>query len=330
MADVVALGELLIDFTQISSDDGGYPTLEAHPGGAPGNFLAALAKYGIKTALIGKVGRDQFGDMLCRTLKEAGISTAGLIRSPEVFTTLAFVTLDPQGERSFSFARKPGADTCLTFEEVDLDLIDQARAFHFGTLSLTHDPAKTATVRAVEYAKIRGKLMSFDPNLRKPLWDDLDRARNEMLWGISRAHVVKLSDEEVDFLWGCNAEEGANRLIEEYGVRMAMVTMGGRGCYLKNKVASCRIAPPPVTALDTTGAGDIFGGSALSGILEMDRDPAFLNELELQAVGFFASTAASLSTTRRGGLTSVPDRAEVVAHMRGCRIAAPLEFGEEL
>ena len=238
MYDVVTLGELLIDFAAISEDGDGYPTMAAHPGGAPANFLAALAKYGAKTAFLGKVGCDAFGDMLCGTLQKADIDIRGIVRDPEVFTTLAFVTLDEQGERSFSFARKPGADTRLTFDEVNLDLIDEARAFHFGTLSLTDDPARLATVRAVEYAKIRGKLITFDPNLRKPLWDNLDRARNEMLWGLSRAHVVKISDDEVDFLWGCSPEEGADRLLKEYGVRLAMVTMGPRGCILKNKKAS--------------------------------------------------------------------------------------------
>ena len=313
MYDVVTLGELLIDFAAISEDGDGYPTMAAHPGGAPANFLAALAKYGAKTAFLGKVGCDAFGDMLCGTLQKADIDIRGIVRDPEVFTTLAFVTLDEQGERSFSFARKPGADTRLTFDEVNLDLIDEARAFHFGTLSLTDDPARLATVRAVEYAKIRGKLITFDPNLRKPLWDNLDRARNEMLWGLSRAHVVKISDDEVDFLWGCSPEEGADRLLKEYGVRLAMVTMGPRGCILKNKKASCHVAPPKLTAVDTTGAGDIFGGSALSRILQYDKDPADFGEKELVDIARFATAAASLSTTRPGGITSVPERGEVEA-----------------
>ncbi len=313
MYDAVALGELLIDFSTDRVDEDGYPAMTARPGGAPGNFLAALAKYGAKTALLGKVGQDRFGELLCRSLERAGIDTRGVIRDPGVFTTLAFVTLDETGDRSFSFARKPGADTCLAPEEIRFHLIDQTRAFHFGTLSLTDEPARTATVRAVEYAKIRGKLISFDPNLRKPLWTDLNRARNEMLWGLSRADVVKISDNEVDFLWGCGPEQGVDRLLNQFGVQLAMVTLGPKGCLLKNRTACCKLAAPVVKTMDTTGAGDIFGGSALGRLLELGRDPGELEEEELTAIGRFACAAASLSTTRPGGLTSVPERAEVEA-----------------
>ena len=313
MYDAVAMGELLIDFSTDRVDEDGYPAMTARPGGAPGNFLAALAKYGAKTALLGKVGQDRFGELLCRSLERAGIDTRGVIRDPGVFTTLAFVTLDETGDRSFSFARKPGADTCLAPEEIRFHLIDQTRAFHFGTLSLTDEPARTATVRAVEYAKIRGKLISFDPNLRKPLWTDLNRARNEMLWGLSRADVVKISDNEVDFLWGCGPEQGVDRLLNQFGVQLAMVTLGPKGCLLKNRTACCKLAAPVVKTMDTTGAGDIFGGSALGRLLELGRDPGELEEEELTAIGRFACAAASLSTTRPGGLTSVPEWAEVEA-----------------
>ena len=179
MMDVVALGELLIDFTSVSCDADGYPTMAAHPGGAPANFLAALAKFGAKTALLGKVGRDAFGNLLVQTLKDAGIESKGIVMAEDVFTTLAFVTLDETGDREFSFARKPGADTCISFEELDLSLIDEAKVFHFGTLSLTNDPAKTATQKAVAYAKQQGKLITYDPNLRKPLWNDLEEASRD-------------------------------------------------------------------------------------------------------------------------------------------------------
>ena len=171
MKDVIAIGELLIDFACKSTDGAGYPTLAAQPGGAPGNFLAALQTYGCSTAMIGKVGDDAFGHLLVGTLQERGIETKGIIIDPKVFTTLAFVTLDATGNREFSFARKPGADTRLTANEVSYDLIDEAKVFHFGTLSLTGEPVRTATVQAVTYAKRAGKLISFDPNLRKPLWD---------------------------------------------------------------------------------------------------------------------------------------------------------------
>ena len=179
MMDVVALGELLIDFTNVSADADGYPTMSAHPGGAPANFLAALTKFGARTAFLGKVGTDTFGKLLTATLRKAGIDTRGLIAAEDVFTTLAFVTLDETGNREFAFARKPGADTQLSFEEIDLSLIDEAKVFHFGTLSLTDEPARTATYRVVDYAKRAGKLITYDPNLRKPLWNDLEEAKKQ-------------------------------------------------------------------------------------------------------------------------------------------------------
>ena len=213
MYDLTAMGELLIDFTQLSTDGEGYPTLAAHPGGAPGNFLAALCRYGASAAFLGKVGDDAFGRLLVDTLARAGIETRGIRVDPTVFTTLAFVTL-VDGERSFSFARKPGADTVLRFDELELSLIDQSRAFHFGALSLTDEPARSATRQAVAYARAQGKLVTFDPNYRPPLWRSEAQARAETLWGLEQADVVKLSDEELSFLWGCTPEEGARRLLE--------------------------------------------------------------------------------------------------------------------
>ncbi|MBQ9939550.1 MAG: carbohydrate kinase, partial [Oscillospiraceae bacterium] len=192
MMDVVAIGELLIDFTCVEKDGDGYPTMAAHPGGAPANFLAALAKFGAKAALLGKVGNDTFGKLLVNTLDSAGIETKGIVAAEDVFTTLAFVTLDATGDREFSFARKPGADTCICFEELNTDLIDEAKVFHFGTLSLTDEPARTATQKAVAYAKAQGKLITYDPNLRKPLWKSMDEAKTQRLWGLAQADVVKI------------------------------------------------------------------------------------------------------------------------------------------
>ena len=313
--DVVALGELLVDFTALGTDQNGDPTMAGHPGGAPSNFLAALSRYGAGTALLGKVGADHFGSLLLETLRQAGVDTSGVLTDPSVFTTLAFVTLDGQGNRSFSFARKPGADTCLRLEELDLSLIDQARVFHFGSLSLTDEPARTATREAVAYARQRGKLITCDPNLRRPLWTSLDEARKQILWGISQADVVKINGEEIRFLWNCGPEEGADRLLEEYGVQLTMVTLGEKGGYLKNASASCRMYCPPVRPVDSTGAGDIFGGAALSRLLTLGKAPADLTEQELEEVARFASTAASLSTERSGGISSIPDLENVLARM---------------
>ena len=316
MLDVVALGELLIDFTCVSTDAQGYPTMAAHPGGAPANFLAALAKFGAKTAMLGKVGTDAFGKLLLNTLDLAGISTDGMIASGDVFTTLAFVTLDKTGNREFSFSRKPGADTCLEFEELNLNLIDRARVFHFGTLSLTDEPARSATYKAVSYAKSAGKLITYDPNLRKPLWNDPEEARAQMLWGMTMADVVKISDEEVEFLWGMSAEEGAAFILKQYDVKLVFVTCGPNGCYFSNSQASGWVPSlSGIQVADTTGAGDIFGGIAVWKLLQLNKAPDTLSCQELTELVRFACTAAALSTTRPGGISSVPDYETVLQFM---------------
>lgn len=315
MIDVVALGELLIDFAAKSKDEAGYPTMAANPGGAPGNFLAALNAYGKKTAFLGKVGNDAFGHLLLGTLNGAGIETRGIVVDDSVFTTLAFVTFDERGDRSFSFARKPGADTQLTWEEIDKSLIDDARVFHFGTLSLTDEPVRTATQKAVAYAKERGKLITCDPNLRKPLWPSEDAAREQMLWSLRQADVVKISDNEVEFLWNCTPEEGADKLLKEFGVSLAMVTLGPDGCLLKTKNASFLASCPKVHPIDTTGAGDIFGGSALSRLLELEKSIDALTDEDLAYIGRFAATAASLSTEVSGGIPSIPEKDAVLKAM---------------
>ena len=316
MKDVVALGELLIDFAPVSTDESGYPTLKAQPGGAPGNFLAALQKYGCSTALLGKVGDDAFGHLLVGTLNEKGIETKGIVTDPAVFTTLAFVTLDATGNRSFSFARKPGADTCLRTDELDLSLLDDCRVFHFGTLSLTSEPARSATKAAVAYAKEHGKLISFDPNLRKPLWPSDESAKEQIEWGLHQSDIVKISDEEIEFLWGISPEAGAQKLLTEYGVRLVYATLGPKGCHVANAQGSCEVASPSgIHVVDTTGAGDIFGGSAMSQFLRLNKAPEALTVEELRAVTRFACCAASLSTQTHGGITSVVPEADVRAIM---------------
>ena len=306
MYDVVAMGELLIDFTCVSKDGEGYPTMAAHPGGAPANFLAALAKFGTSAALLGKVGNDAFGKLLVGTLEQAGIGTSGIIMTDDVFTTLAFVTLDETGNREFSFSRKPGADTCLRYDELNMELIDNAKVFHFGTLSLTDEPARTTTYKAVEYAKAAGKLITYDPNLRKPLWKDLEEAKKQLIWGMTKADVVKISDEEVEFLWGLGVEEGAEYILKNFDVKLVFVTCGADGCYFKNAVASGKVPSlSGIKVVDTTGAGDIFGGSAVYKLLQTGKAPETLNEDELREVVTFACTSAGLSTTKPGGISSV-------------------------
>lgn len=316
MLDVVALGELLIDFATLSVDESGYPTMAAHPGGAPANFLAALTKFGAKTALLGKVGTDAFGKMLTGTLQKAGIETKGLVYDDNQFTTLAFVTFDDHGDREFSFSRKPGADTCLTFEELNLSLIDEAKVFHFGSLSLTDEPARSATYRAVAYAKEQGKLITYDPNLRKPLWRDLEEAKKQLIWGLRQADVVKISDEEVEFLFGLGVEAGADYLLKNFDIKLVFVTCGADGCFFKNAKAQGKVpCLPGIHVIDTTGAGDIFGGSAVWKVLQTSAAPEALDEAQLLDVVRFACTSAGLSTTRSGGISSIPSYEEVLANL---------------
>ncbi|QUC68551.1 fructokinase [Aristaeella hokkaidonensis] len=314
--DVVALGELLIDFAPHSVNEAGYPVLSANPGGAPGNFLAALTKYGCRTAMIGKVGDDAFGKALVKTLEDAGIDARGIRIDPNVFTTLAFVSLDASGNRDFSFARKPGADTCLTPEEVDEELIADAKVFHFGTLSLTDEPAAGATRHAIELAKRHGALISLDPNLRKPLWKREEDAREAIEWSLHQADIVKISDEEIDWLWGFSPEEGAEKLLREYGASLVYATLGPKGCYAANGTNRVTVqSPSGIHVVDTTGAGDIFGGSATSQFIRCKKTPADLTETELRRIVSFACTAASLSTQTHGGIASVPEYSDVTRKM---------------
>ncbi len=314
--DVTALGELLIDFTMLSSTADGYPTMEAHPGGAPANFLAAIAKFGGQTALIGKVGTDTFGKLLADTLRRSGIDTAGLVTSEDVFTTLAFVTLDAQGNREFSFARKPGADMQLSFDEVKLPLLNNTRVFHFGTLSLTDEPSRTATYRTAEYARSHGALLSFDPNFRAPLWKNAEDAKAQMLWGLSHADVVKISDEETDFLFSLAPEAAAEHILRSFPVRLVYVTCGADGCFYRSKTAAGHVdALRDIHVIDTTGAGDIFGGSAMWKLLHIGKVPEELSDSELREIVTFACTAAGLSATKPGGIQSVPSLAEIECYL---------------
>lgn len=312
--DVVALGELLIDFAPVSRSETGYPVLAAQPGGAPGNFLAALNKFGLRTAMIGKVGDDMFGRLLLGTLQAAGIDTSGVLADPSVFTTMAFVSLDESGNRDFSFARKPGADTCLRPEEVNETLLRSTKVFHFGTLSLTDEPAAAATRKAIEDAKASGALISLDPNLRKPLWKSEEDAKSAIEWSLRQADIVKISDEEIDFLWGLSPEEGAQKLIREYGVSLVYATLGPKGCHAVTASQAVTVSSPSgIHVVDTTGAGDIFGGSAMSQFLRTGKAPKDLTEEELRRIVCFACTAASLSTQKHGGIASVPEETDVQA-----------------
>ncbi len=315
MLDVIALGELLIDFAAQGTDPAGFPTMKANPGGAPANFLAALNKYGKEVGFLGKVGDDTFGHLMLDTLKSAQIETRGVVLDANYFTTLAFVTFDDAGDRSFAFSRKPGADTQLHFHEVDLSMIDETKVFHFGTLSLTGEPMRTTTQKAVAYAKEHGKLITFDPNLRTPLWESLEQAKTQILWGLQQADFVKISDEEVTFLWDCTPEEGAQKIMDDFDVSLVLLTLGPQGAIAMTKNARGSATCPKVTPIDTTGAGDICGGSALSYLLDLGKEISDLTDQDLQGMARFATTAASLSTEGVGGIPSIPSKEKVLAQM---------------
>lgn len=301
----VALGELLVDMAGESADAAGYPTLKANPGGAPANFLAALCAYGISAGFIGRVGDDAFGRLLHGTLQKSGIDCSALQVDKAAFTTLAFVTLDGRGERSFSFARKPGADTRLELDDKARELIKSAELFHFGSLSLTDEPARSSTIQAVRLARESGALISCDPNLRLPLWDSAESAKSWMTWAVEQADIVKISDEEAEFMFGLSPEACADKLLRE-GKKAVFVTLGKDGCYYATGGERGYAKSPAVSPVDTTGAGDIFGGAAISMILKGES---------VKTAAEFACCAASLSTEKKGGISSVVAYEDVMSKM---------------
>ena len=309
--DVTALGELLIDFTENGTSAQGNPLLEANPGGAPCNVLAMLEKLGKKTAFIGKVGKDMFGEQLKTAVEEVGIDTRNLVMDEEVHTTLAFVHTYPDGDRDFSFYRNPGADMMLKKEEVDEDLIRGAKIFHFGTLSSTHEGVREATRYAIDVAKEAGCIVSFDPNLRPPLWKSLDEAKAEIEYGLSKCDILKISDNEVEFLFGTtDYDEGARLIREKYQIPLVLITLGkdGSRAYYKD----LRVEVPGFVqehTIETTGAGDTFCAKSLNYILEHGMEE--LTEENLKELLTFANAAASLITTRKGALRVMPTREEI-------------------
>lgn len=309
--DVTALGELLIDFTENGSSSQGNPVMEANPGGAPCNVLAMLERLGKKTAFIGKVGKDMFGTQLKNAVEEVGIDTRNLIMDENCHTTLAFVHTYPDGDRDFSFYRDPGADMMLTKEEVQKDLIEASRIFHFGTLSSTHEGVREATRYAIELAKEAGCIVTFDPNLRPPLWKSLEDARAEIEYGMSKCDVLKISDNEVEFMCGTtDYNKGAAMLQEKYNIPLILITMGkdGSRAYYKDMIVE---AAPFLqeNTIETTGAGDTFCASTLNYVL--DHGLENLTEENLKELLTFANAAASLITTRKGALRVMPTREEV-------------------
>lgn len=308
---VIALGELLIDFTMNGQSEQGNNMFEACPGGAPCNVLALLNKMGKKTAFIGKVGKDQFGALLRDTITEAGIDASNLMVDENVNTTLAFVHTFPDGDREFSFYRNPGADMMLTADEVNPEVVKDTKVFHFGTLSMTHEGVREATKKAVETAKANGCLVSFDPNLRPPLWSSLDLAKEQMEYGFGKCDILKISDNEIQFVSGKeDYDEGIAYLQETYNIPLILLTMGkdGSRAYYKGM----RVERPgfSVKAIETTGAGDTFCGSSLNYLV--DHDFENLTEEQLGEMLTFANAAAALVTTKKGAIKAMPVKEEVL------------------
>lgn len=310
--DVIALGELLIDFTENGASAQGNPLLEANPGGAPCNVLAMLQKLGKRTAFVGKVGRDMFGAQLREAAEGAGICMDYLLEDTHVHTTLAFVKTFPNGDRDFSFYRDPGADMMLRSDELPLEAIKKARIFHFGTLSMTHPDVRFATRKAVTVAKEAGALISFDPNLRPPLWYDLEQAREQIAWGLSRCDILKIADNELEFMTGeTNFDKGAAKLREQYpNIKVLNVTAGADGSY--SYTGGRRVFVPSFRlggTIETTGAGDTFCACVLNYVLEHGANA--LSESQLTDMLRFANAAAYLVTTKKGAIRSMPEREEV-------------------
>lgn len=309
--DVVALGELLIDFTENGISSQGNPVFEANPGGAPCNVLSMLARLGHKVSFIGKVGDDMFGRQLEDAIKEVGIDTSGLLKDKEVNTTLAFVHTLAGGDRDFSFYRKPGADMLLRVDELKNELLEDCKIFHFGTLSMTAEGCTQATKRAIDTAKKAGAIISFDPNLREPLWDSLDRAKEMTAFGISQCDILKISDNEIQWFTGEEDYEAGVRLLQKrYDVKLILVSLGREGSMAFS--GGHKVAVPAFVredTIETTGAGDTFGACILHQVLE--KGLRIYSAAELEEMLTFANAAASIVTTRKGALRVMPTKEEI-------------------
>ena len=309
--DVTALGELLIDFTENGMSHQGNPLFEANPGGAPCNVLAMLSKLGHKTAFVGKVGKDFFGEQLKSAITEVGIDASYLCMDEEVHTTLAMVHTYPDGDRDFSFYRNPGADMMLTEDEVPEELIRDSKVFHFGTLSMTHEEVRKATKKAIAAAKESGAVISFDPNLRPPLWKSLEEAKEQAAYGFSQCDVLKISDNEIQWFTGEeDYDAGIRKLRSQYDIPLILLSMGKEGsrAYYKDLRVEAGAVLQENT-IETTGAGDTFGGCCLHFVLKYGLE--HLDEEKLMEMLTFANAAASIVTTRKGALRVMPEEMEV-------------------
>ncbi|MBC8585494.1 carbohydrate kinase family protein [Youxingia wuxianensis] len=313
MYDVVAMGEILIDFSPAGTAQGGCPLFQQSPGGAPANMACACGKFGLKTAFIGKVGADSFGRFLKDTLISNGVDVSGLLLTDQFHTTLAFVHLSADGDRSFSFYRDQTADVTLCSKEINKNLFKNCRLFHFGSLSMTTQPCRDATMTALSYARQSGCLISYDPNLREPLWADLSQAKQTMLSVMEDTDILKISQEELVFLTGIDhLEKGAHYLSHKYHIPLVLITLGAQGSYAYFNGFSLRLPALPVRAVDTTGAGDSFiGGFHYMLLTKTKGKLAYLTPEILKECLIFANATGSLTTTKKGGISALPSLSEV-------------------
>lgn len=309
--DVTSLGEILIDFTHHSISENGASLFEQNPGGAPANLLAAVQKLGGKTAFIGKVGNDMHGLFLKDVVEKAGISTEGLLVDDNYFTTLAFVNLTPSGERSFSFARKPGADTQLSKNDINYDLIKASKIFHVGSLSMTDEPACTATFEALEFAKKNDIIVSYDPNYRKMLWKDKETAIKGMRSILEYVDIIKISDEEIHLLTDTDNPQDAAKELMDKGIDCVIVTLGNKGAYIATRDADITSPCPDGKVVDTTGAGDSFMGAFLYKMSHDNKKPCELTKEDITEYAEFANKVATIVVGRRGAINAMPSMEEV-------------------
>ena len=311
MIDITTIGEILIDLTQSGRTEQGIPKFDANPGGAPANLAVAAARLGARTAFIGRVGNDSFGDYLKRCLAENGVDVRGMSVDEKARTTLAVVALDERGERTFSFYRDPSADVNLSMAHVPMELLGGTKVLHFGSVSLTAEPARTATLEAAKTAKASGAYVSYDPNYRASLWPDEETAVRNMTEPLSMVDILKVSDEELPLLTGCTDPEKGSARLTDQGVRLVLVTLGAEGAFYRFDGHTGHVPGVPCQVGDTNGSGDTFFGAALSQLVKLSS----LDQLtvpELRRILAFANKAASITTSRHGAIPAMPTLAEVL------------------
>lgn len=317
--DITTFGEILIDFTSQGYHDNGQMLYARNPGGAPANVAVAAKKLGARTAFIGKAGKDMHGEFLRSVLQKEGVETAGLILDENYFTTLAFVEVNESGERTFSFSRKPGADTRILKEEVDVDILDNTNIFHVGSLSLTDQPARDTLLYAVKRAKSKGSIISYDPNYRASLWKDEKTAKEQMRSLIPYVDLIKISDEETELLTDCRDPHEAAEKLYRQGVKVTAITLGGDGAYVYGKDGGCKVPGFSVAHVeDTNGAGDSFWGGFLYKVSQSEKQPGALTKEELAEYARFGNAVASLCVQKKGAIPAMPELAQVEERLADC------------